>query len=130
MMTLNEAIAHAEERAQGCTECAQEHAQLAEWLRELRAVRANRTVLSVHAGPAPASPEARVDIGCTPSANAWTVEATGGVTLLEAAAVLGLASGQVIAGQADLDEGGRFREALDCAEAYGRAVLKPLRTSS
>ena len=42
MMTLNEAIAHAEERAQGCTECAQEHAQLAGWLRELRDIRAHR----------------------------------------------------------------------------------------
>lgn len=36
-MTLDEAIEHAEERAhQDCTECAREHAQLAEWLRELK----------------------------------------------------------------------------------------------
>ena len=36
-MTLDEAIEHAEERAhQDCTECVKEHAQLAEWLRELK----------------------------------------------------------------------------------------------
>ena len=33
MMTLKEAIAHAEEKAQGCGECAEEHRQLAEWLK-------------------------------------------------------------------------------------------------
>lgn len=33
MMTLKEAIAHAEEKARGCGECAEEHRQLAEWLK-------------------------------------------------------------------------------------------------
>ena len=38
MMTIDEAIQHCEEKAQelGCTECAQEHYQLAGWLRELK----------------------------------------------------------------------------------------------
>ena len=37
MMTIDEAIIHAEAKARelGCTECAQEHYQLAGWLREL-----------------------------------------------------------------------------------------------
>ena len=37
-MTIDEAIQHCEEKARelGCTECAQEHRQLAAWLRELR----------------------------------------------------------------------------------------------
>ena len=35
MMTLNEAIRHAEEKACGNTECAEEYRQLAEWLKEL-----------------------------------------------------------------------------------------------
>ena len=37
-MTLMEAIEHCEEKARelGCTECAQEHRQLAAWLRELK----------------------------------------------------------------------------------------------
>ena len=37
-MTIDEAIRHAEEKARelGCTECAQEHRQLAAWLRELK----------------------------------------------------------------------------------------------
>ena len=37
-MTIDEAIRHAEDKARelGCTECAQEHRQLAAWLRELR----------------------------------------------------------------------------------------------
>ena len=38
-MTLDEAIAHAREIAAGCEECADEHAQLAEWLEELRDLR-------------------------------------------------------------------------------------------
>ena len=40
-MTLDEAIAHAREVAeeQGCTECGENHAQLAKWLEELRAWR-------------------------------------------------------------------------------------------
>ena len=37
-MTIDEAIRHAEDKAceLGCTECAQEHRQLAAWLRELK----------------------------------------------------------------------------------------------
>ena len=37
-LSIDEAIRHAEENAQelGCTECAQEHRQLAAWLRELK----------------------------------------------------------------------------------------------
>jgi hypothetical protein len=44
-MTLDEAIKHAEEVANGmtaqgeCPECAADHRQLAEWLKELRAVK-------------------------------------------------------------------------------------------
>ena len=34
-MTLNEAIKHCEEIATGTSECAVEHKQLAEWLKEL-----------------------------------------------------------------------------------------------
>ena len=42
-MTLDEAIAHAQEVAAqlGCCECADEHRQLAEWLEELRELRKN-----------------------------------------------------------------------------------------
>ena len=36
MMTLNEAIRHAEEKACGNTGCAEEYGQLAEWLKELK----------------------------------------------------------------------------------------------
>ena len=41
-MTIDEAIQHCEEKARelGCTECAQEHRQLAAWLRELKFRRA------------------------------------------------------------------------------------------
>lgn len=40
MMTLDEAIAHAEWCAENsCGECADDHAQLADWLRELRRAR-------------------------------------------------------------------------------------------
>ena len=37
-LSIDEAIRHAEGKAQelGCTECAQEHWQLASWLRELK----------------------------------------------------------------------------------------------
>ena len=37
-MTIDEAIQHCEDKARelGCTECAQEHRQLAAWLRELK----------------------------------------------------------------------------------------------
>ena len=36
MMTLDEAIKHAEEKTCGNTACAEEHRQLAEWLKELK----------------------------------------------------------------------------------------------
>jgi len=40
MMTLDEAIAHSEEKAGDCsTECRREHRQLARWLRELKMFR-------------------------------------------------------------------------------------------
>ena len=43
-MTLDEAIKHCEERAnQDCTDCAKEHRQLAEWLKELMQYRENDT---------------------------------------------------------------------------------------
>lgn len=35
-MTLDEAIEHAEEKACGSSECAKDHKQLAEWLKELK----------------------------------------------------------------------------------------------
>lgn len=38
-MTLDEAIKHAQEKAQGCSSCADEHRQLAEWLIELQEYR-------------------------------------------------------------------------------------------
>lgn len=38
-MTLEEAIEHAEERACGNDQCAKDHAQLSDWLRELRRAR-------------------------------------------------------------------------------------------
>lgn len=36
MMTLEEAIKHAEEKSNGCSKCNDEHRQLAEWLKELK----------------------------------------------------------------------------------------------
>ena len=41
MMTLDEAIIHCEEQAEieGICDCAAEHAQLAEWLKELKRLR-------------------------------------------------------------------------------------------
>lgn len=47
MMTIDEAIEHAEKKGQelGCTECAQEHYQLAGWLRELKFRRAHQAAL-------------------------------------------------------------------------------------
>ena len=38
-MTLDEAIEHTEERACGNDQCSKDHAQLADWLRELRRAR-------------------------------------------------------------------------------------------
>ena len=42
-MTLDEAIDHARSKAECGGECAAEHAQLAEWLEELRELRGERT---------------------------------------------------------------------------------------
>ena len=46
-MTIDEAIRHCEEKARemGCTECAQEHWQLAAWRRELKFRRAHQLAL-------------------------------------------------------------------------------------
>jgi len=46
-VNLDEAIIHAEDvaSAQGCTECGQQHRQLAAWLRELRDRRAHDGIL-------------------------------------------------------------------------------------
>lgn len=41
-MTLEEAIIHCKEKACGNTHCALEHRQLAEWLKELQALRSNK----------------------------------------------------------------------------------------
>ena len=41
MMTLEEAIKHCEEKACSNDECSKEHKQLAEWLKELQALKAN-----------------------------------------------------------------------------------------
>lgn len=41
-MTLDEAINHCKEKAEGCSECAEEHRQLAEWLEELKTLRTER----------------------------------------------------------------------------------------
>ena len=44
-MTLDEAILHAEEVANSeCSECAKEHKQLAEWLKELKGYREARDI--------------------------------------------------------------------------------------
>ena len=47
-MTIDEAIQHCEEKARelGCTECAQEHRQLAAWLRELKLGVRRRRILT------------------------------------------------------------------------------------
>jgi hypothetical protein len=37
-MTIDEAIKHAEEVGNGCSECAAEHRQLAEWLRKYQKI--------------------------------------------------------------------------------------------
>ena len=46
-MTLDDAIDHARSKAECGGECAAEHAKLAEWLEELRALRGERTVYIV-----------------------------------------------------------------------------------
>jgi hypothetical protein len=46
-MTIDEAIEHAEEIACGNDQCAKDHAQLADWLRELRQVRIDIEVLKI-----------------------------------------------------------------------------------
>lgn len=51
-MTIDEAIAHAEWAADNCEgECAEEHKQLAKWLRELRDIRSeNKTMRTMIQG--------------------------------------------------------------------------------
>ena len=46
-LSIDEAIRHAEDKARelGCTECAQEHRQLAAWLRELKFRRVHQAAL-------------------------------------------------------------------------------------
>ena len=40
MMSLDEAIKHCEERAkQDCSECSEEHKQLAEWLKDYKKIK-------------------------------------------------------------------------------------------
>ena len=46
MITLDEAIKHAEEKTCGNTACAEEYGQLAEWLKELRDLRSAYNRLS------------------------------------------------------------------------------------
>jgi len=46
-MTLDEAIEHAEERAYGNDQCAKDHTQLADWLRELRQARITIDLLKI-----------------------------------------------------------------------------------
>ena len=43
-MSLEDAIKHAEDKAKelGCCECAEEHKQLAEWLKELKDLRSKQ----------------------------------------------------------------------------------------
>ena len=45
MLTLDEAIRHAEEKACGNTGCAEEHRQLAEWLKELKELRVQMSMI-------------------------------------------------------------------------------------
>ncbi len=46
MMTLEEAIEHCEEKSVGCDNCANEHRQLAEWLKELKIYKENDRIRS------------------------------------------------------------------------------------
>lgn len=48
-MTLEEAIIHCKEKAGGNTQCALEHRQLAEWLKELQALRKNNNSIEERA---------------------------------------------------------------------------------
>ena len=43
MMTIEEAIKHCEEKGRGCTECAAEHRQLSNWLKELKNLKRKQT---------------------------------------------------------------------------------------
>lgn len=49
-MTLDEAIQHADEKGQGTCQCHEDHRQLADWLRELKAFREKATPI-VRVGP-------------------------------------------------------------------------------
>ena len=60
--TLEEAIAHAEDKAKGNSACAMEHAKLAAWLTDLQLLRAARTA------PAPASQPVAAPAGMEPVA--------------------------------------------------------------
>lgn len=53
MMTIEEAIEHAEEQAKklGDCKCAEEHKQLARWLRELLELRSNSPVAQRQSSP-------------------------------------------------------------------------------
>lgn len=48
-MTLEEAIIHCKEKACGNTQCALEHRQLAEWLKELQSLRKNNNSIEERA---------------------------------------------------------------------------------
>ena len=45
MITLDEAIKHAEEKTCGNTACAEEYGQLAEWLKELKELRVQMSMI-------------------------------------------------------------------------------------
>lgn len=111
MPDLQTAIAHADEIATGCGPCADEHRQLATWLRELEALRRQPPAVAVPKGwklvPEDATPkmvdEGRQYLPCTP----------GGVTNATAAdvyaAMLAAALSTVATGDAlptAQDEGG------------------------
>ncbi len=46
VMTLDEAIEHCEEKSVGCDRCANEHRQLAKWLKELKIYKENDRIKS------------------------------------------------------------------------------------
>lgn len=50
-MTLEEAIAHCQERAEQCDSCGAEHKQLALWLTELKMLRKHTSLAEIEANP-------------------------------------------------------------------------------
>ena len=48
MMTLEEAIEHCAQKACGSRECAKEYKQLAEWLKELQAIKMNIKTINLY----------------------------------------------------------------------------------